>query len=70
MPNVFFLHVLFFSLLCFRLMGEGETERDAVDRNFARPRIFVLLYLIGGGAREEVAAAARAMLFDLVIIPI
>ncbi len=59
---------MFFSLLCFRLMGEEETERCAVDRDFALPRIFVLLYLTGGGAREEVAAAARAMLFDLVII--
>ncbi len=69
MSSVFFLHVLFFSLLCFRLMGEGETERDAVERGFARLRTFVLLYLIGEGAGEEVAAA-RAMLFDLVIIPI
>ncbi len=68
MCNVFFLYVLYFSLLCFRLMGEGETERDTVDRDFDRTRIFVLLYLIGRGAIEEVATVARAMLFDLIII--
>jgi hypothetical protein len=36
-----------FVWLCLRLIGEGEIERGAVERDFARQRIFVLLYLMG-----------------------
>ena len=34
------------------------------------PFFFVLLYLMGGEAGDEEAGAARAVLFDLAIIPI
>ncbi|CAF1017811.1 unnamed protein product [Didymodactylos carnosus] len=52
--------------------GEWRVEEDnlLLDRvckvDFARLHIFVLLYLMGG----EAAVAARAVVFDLVIIPI
>jgi hypothetical protein len=35
-----------FVWLCLRLIGEGETERGAVERDFARLCLFVLLYLM------------------------
>ena len=59
-----------FDWLYWKLIEEGEIERDAAERDLARLRIFVLLYLIDGEAAEEAAAAARTVLFDRVIIPI
>ncbi len=47
-----------------RLIGDGETERGTIERDFARLRLSVLLYLIDGEAGGEVPAAARAILFD------
>ncbi len=47
-----------------RLMGDGETERGTIERDFARLRLNVLLYLIYGEAGGGVPAAARAILFD------
>jgi hypothetical protein len=67
---VSYFSVVDFDSLCRRLIGEGETERHAVERDFARLRIFVLLYLIGGEAGEDVTIAVRATLFDRVIISI
>jgi hypothetical protein len=55
-----------------RLIGDGETERgtSTIERDFARLRLSVLLYLIYGEAGGGLPAAARAMLFDHVIMPI